>query len=235
MIMEIGDKFNMLTYIEYLGTERYGKKQRTRKIGLFKCDCGVIKKIIISAVKNGKTVSCGCYHRKMVSNNFKTHGLSKHSLYGMWGDIYTRCTNPKADSYCYYGERGISVCDEWRSDFSSFYDWAIENGWEEGLQIDRIDVDGNYEPNNCQFITQAENCSVGKRRMRKTNKSGFVGVSYRKDRNKYTAFIGNNRKHITIGRFDKIEDAVKARIDKEIELFGEQKTNFHFNREEELI
>jgi hypothetical protein len=224
--MDIGEKYNMLTYIEYLGTERYGKKQRTQKIGLFKCECGTIKKITLSKVKNGSTMSCGCYHKKVISNNFRTHGLTNHPLYRTWGDIYTRCTNPKADSYCYYGERGIEVCDEWRNDFVKFYNWAMANGWKKGLQIDRIDVDGNYEPENCQFITQAENCSVGKRRIRKSNKSGYVGISYRKDIDKYVAYIGTNNKHIHLGYFKKLEDAIHARVSKEIELFGEQRTNF---------
>lgn len=96
--------------------------------------------------------SCGC-----MRGNFK-HGLyEKGPMYFMWHDMKNRCYNPKADRYNRYGERGISVCDEWITDFEAFHNWVILNGWKEGLQIDRINNDGNYTPNNCQFITSKEN------------------------------------------------------------------------------
>jgi hypothetical protein len=68
-----------------------------------------------------------------------------------------RCVNPNKQHYEHYGGRGITVCDEWREDFQTFYDWAMANGYSDDLTIDRIDNDGDYEPSNCQWITQAEN------------------------------------------------------------------------------
>lgn len=228
--IKVGEKFGMLTLLEDLGVKEVGNKGRRLRVGLFQCECGNIKEIMTSKVKNGSTISCGCYHKKMVGDLFRTHGHRNHPLYRTWGDMYTRCTNPKADSYCYYGERGIKVCDEWRDDFMSFYNWAMDNGWEKGLQIDRIDVEGDYEPNNCQFITQAENCSTGKRRMKKDNTSGYNGV-YKKGK-KYSARITINKKETYLGTFETIEDAIEERIKIEIEFFGEQKTNFHYKKED---
>ena len=68
-----------------------------------------------------------------------------------------RCNNPNRHNYDNYGGRGIKVCDEWKNDFQAFYDWAMANGYHDDLTIDRIDNDGNYEPNNCQWITLEEN------------------------------------------------------------------------------
>lgn len=84
------------------------------------------------------------------------HGLRFHPLYHVWVDIRQRCTNTNHKRYYGWGGRGIKVCEEWRT-FKPFYDWAISNNWEKGLQIDRIDNDGNYEPSNCRFVTTEVN------------------------------------------------------------------------------
>ena len=88
----------------------------------------------------------------------RTHGLRAHPLCSVWSDMKTRCYNSNQKSYKHYGGRGIIVCEEWTGDFKCFYDWAIKNGYKKGLQIDRINNDGNYEPDNCRFVTTAENC-----------------------------------------------------------------------------
>jgi len=84
------------------------------------------------------------------------HGLSYHPLYRVWADIKTRCLNKHSKSYSYYGEKGIKVCDEWKDDFYNFYLWSINNGYRKGLTIDRIDNKGNYEPQNCRWVTMKE-------------------------------------------------------------------------------
>ena len=87
--------------------------------------------------------------------NYK-HGLRKTRLFSIWANMKTRCQNPNTPVYEYYGARGITVCDEWKDDFQSFYDWSMMNGYSDNLTIDRIDNDGNYEPSNCRWVTMKE-------------------------------------------------------------------------------
>lgn len=87
----------------------------------------------------------------------KTHGMSKNKFYQVWNGIKQRCYNQNNKQYKNYGGRGIKVCDEWVNNFELFYDWALNNGYEDGLQIDRIDVNGNYEPSNCRWVDRYVN------------------------------------------------------------------------------
>lgn len=98
----------------------------------------------------GRVKSCGC----LINHNLK-HGMYKTKLYNVWYGIKRRCLHKNDPHYENYGARGISVCDEWKDDFLAFYNWAIENGYDENkkLSIDRINVNGNYEPNNCRWVT----------------------------------------------------------------------------------
>lgn len=90
--------------------------------------------------------------------NFYKHGHSYEKIHRVWYGIIERCYSELHKSYHEYGGRGITVCDEWKNDFQAFYDWAMSNGYKEGLQIDRIDNNGNYDPKNCRFVTASENC-----------------------------------------------------------------------------
>ena len=113
--------------------------------------------------------SCGCLKKEQYDVNLKrsgseptkydSKGLSKHPLYSKWINMKKRCYDVHSNSYKCYGGRGIKVCDEWLYSFHAFYDWSIENGWEDGLEIDRIDNNGNYEPNNCRYVSRKENCN----------------------------------------------------------------------------
>lgn len=119
------------------------------------CDCGNERVVDRTALKNGSTTSCGCYNREIIT----THGMSYTPLYRAWDGIKRRCNNQTDARYKYYGARGISYCDDWES-FENFRDWALDNGYEEGLSIDRIDNDNGYYPENCRWvdsITQANN------------------------------------------------------------------------------
>ena len=92
----------------------------------------------------------------MVLEAHRKHGLSQSRLYNIHQKMIDRCYRQSIFAYKDYGGRGITVCDEWRKDFMSFYNWALNNGYEETLTIDRIDVNGNYEPNNCRWIPMGE-------------------------------------------------------------------------------
>ena len=130
--------------------------QKLRK-GLFQCVCGNKFETCMSSIKSGNTKSCGCHQKRASSEVNTKHGNSHHPLYRVWIDMRGRCYNKNIKQYKNYGGRGVAICDEWSNNFKMFYDWAIKNGWERGLQIDRIDNDGNYKPLNCRFITQIEN------------------------------------------------------------------------------
>jgi hypothetical protein len=114
----------------------------------------------IKTNKSTKCYKCSAEQRSETTN-LRTHGLSKkyRKLYNVWCGIKRRCYNKNQKSFKDYGARGIKMCDVWKNDFSKFCEWALKNGYKEGLEIDRIDNDGNYEPNNCRWITKKENIS----------------------------------------------------------------------------
>jgi hypothetical protein len=120
------------------------------------CDCGNIVIARGYCLRNGNTTSCGCKRKTSLSKLMSTHGESKTRLYGIWSGMKKRCNNPASSVYKHYGERGIKVCDEWESDYMAFRNWALENGYKEDLSIDRINVDGDYEPSNCRWANNLE-------------------------------------------------------------------------------
>lgn len=123
---------------------------------LCKCDCGNTKIVRGTHLQAGKIKSCGCLVRETSRETLSTHRLSKTRLYRVYCGIKARCYNPKNECYRIYGGRGITMCEEWKNNFLSFYNWAINNGHREDLSIDRINNDGNYEPNNCRWATPKE-------------------------------------------------------------------------------
>jgi len=143
-----------------LGTVTFVKDAPSRskiRRATFLCHCGNEFDSDVSSVKRGNAKSCGCIHKANVKRRATTHGLYNHPLHSVWTNLKARCSNESNTSYVHYGARGISVCHEWSTSFRSFYDFCITHGWEKGLQIDRRNNDGNYEPLNCHFITSAEN------------------------------------------------------------------------------
>jgi len=112
---------------------------------------------VVRQLNNGKIQqSCGCVRYKLSANSLTKHGEYKTKLYAVWADMKQRILNPKRKAYKDYGGRGITICNEWL-EFIPFRDWALNNGYAEGLQINRIENDGNYEPSNCDWATRTEN------------------------------------------------------------------------------
>lgn len=128
-----------------------------RVIYLCKCDCGNETEVRADSLRNGHTKSCGCLQREVVKDNSTKHGHSDSRLYTIWASMVQRCYNQNHMSYNNYGGRGILICEEWRENFEDFYHWAINNGYKRDLQIDRIDNDLGYKPNNCRFVTATQN------------------------------------------------------------------------------
>lgn len=125
---------------------------------LCKCECGKELVVIGRCLRNGHTKSCGCYHddcARKLGNSKKTHGMEPRRLYNIWRGMLQRCEYPKHEAYANYGGRGISICKEWH-DFEVFRDWAIGNGYSNSVTIDRINVDGDYSPDNCKWSTRKE-------------------------------------------------------------------------------
>lgn len=146
--------------------------QSGRRVITYRCICDCGKETIVrkSQIIGEKTKSCGCIQKETIGSLNRTHNLSGKCgrLYPLWKSIRYRCYCKTSKDYKRYGGRGIVMCDEWRNDFRTFYDWAIKNGYKEEkndsglniLTIDRIDVNGNYCPENCRFVTnevQAKN------------------------------------------------------------------------------
>lgn len=150
----IGNKYGFLTAIEPVGEKINGKQHY-----LCECECGKITRVRDDHLYKLETVSCGCKMGKLDLGIDNTYTR----LRGTFRHMRNRCYNKKDSKYGTYGARGIKICDEWLNDFNSFYNWCLENGYRNDLTIDRIDNDGDYEPNNVRFITnyiQARNKST---------------------------------------------------------------------------
>lgn len=153
----IGKRFGKLIVLD-----TYKKNGENGYITICKCDCGNIKHIRKAPIMEGTTKSCGCL-------SF-SHKMSKTLPYKLWRGIKNRIYNSNLKEFKNYGGRGIGMCEEWRNSFEKFYDYIMKIGYKKGLQIDRIDNDGNYEPGNIRFVTLKENCN---------NRRSNVNITYR--------------------------------------------------------
>lgn len=179
-----------------------GKNHQKRMYCLAKCDCGNTYEAMRSNVVSGKSSGCGCKIRK--------HGESYTKLYKKWIRMKER-GNPLTNNSHYfnsYSEKGICVCDEWLSDFVCFKNWATQNGYKPDLQIDRINNDGNYEPDNCRWVTNGKNIE-NTRLIWSSNTTGYRGVKHNKRVNKYEANIKSGVSHY-LGLFKTPEAAAMA-------------------------
>ena len=180
------------------------KSKRKYRYGLYQCQyCGKEFEASTSNIKRGTTKSCGCQSQKYRN----PHGLRYHPLYSSWIDMKRRCYSPKNKDYSYYGERGIQVCERWL-DIKNFIEDMYPT-WREGLSLDRIDVNGNYELENCRWATQSVQMQ-NTRDIQSNNTSGFRGVCWHKASNKWIAQILVNNIKINIGSFHTALEAAKS-------------------------
>lgn len=134
------------------------------------CDCGKELDVYGPSLKSGNTKSCGCYHSDVARARMTTHGCgsskNRNRLYSIYRAIICRCESPDHAEYYRYGGRGIAICQAWRADFAKFKSWADSNGYADGLQIDRIDNDKGYSPENCRWVTPKQNANNTNRNRR---------------------------------------------------------------------
>lgn len=147
---KIGTRYGLLTVVEILSH----RHRNNLVLCVCLCDCGKYTVTTLSNVVSGNTSSCGCLAikcKRSSASKRKTHGMSKHPIYAIWSSIKERCDNKKLKVY---GAIGIKMCELWRNNFLEFYRWAVENGWKDGLHIDRYPNNkGNYEPSNCRIVS----------------------------------------------------------------------------------
>lgn len=153
-----GQRFGRFTVIGFAET-RSG-----RAYWLCRCDCGNEKTVRGAHLMSGDTISCGCYRDEVKEKLYHRFDgvprstLKTERLHRIWSGMKSRCNNPKFHKYKRYGARGITVCPEW-DEYAPFKKWALANGYSDDLVIDRIDNDGNYEPSNCRWVTNKQNCN----------------------------------------------------------------------------
>lgn len=145
------NRYGMLTIIKEANSYISPKGKKSRKVSC-QCECGNTKDILLHSLRTGKVKNCGCTNKVLTEQE-----LNRKVIYSRFKGIKKRCYNTKDKSYHRYGGRGITICKEWDEDFKKFYEWSLSNGFKKELQIDRIDNDGNYEPDNCRWVTPKEN------------------------------------------------------------------------------
>lgn len=186
-----GQRFGKLVARSIVGQDKH-----KNVIWLCECDCGRTHEVVSRALVGGSVRSCGCMgHGEFRNKRVEKHGCSKERLYRVWGCMLNRCYDPNRNEYPSYGGRGIEVCDEWRNSYMEFRSWAYSNGYDPTLPgsectLDRIDVDGNYEPSNCRWIPMSKQC---------LNKQDTVWITYR-------------GKRITIPEAEKINGIAQSTI-----------------------
>lgn len=179
-----------------------------KRYGMYKCKCGNIFKTQSAKVASGHTKSCGCLQKEKAAEAQRTHGGCGTRLYGIWKSMRSRTKCKTGTDYITYKARGIKICEQW-ADYSIFREWALGNGYEEHLTIDREDNNKDYSPENCRWTTmeiQAQNT----RELRSNNTSGYRVVSWHKETGKWCASIGVSNKQVYLGVYVTKEEANSA-------------------------
>ena len=162
--LEVANRQNAIDITEerfgrLVAIQRVGKDKRNNALWRCKCDCGNEVIRATAELRKRNNHSCGCLakeHLKDMSQNNITHGMTGTRLYGCYKAMMSRCYREKDIHYHAYGKRGIVVCEEWKDKPKAFIEWALSHGYADDLTIERIDVNGNYEPSNCKWIPMSE-------------------------------------------------------------------------------
>lgn len=191
-----GQVFTRLTAIKFVGHNKDGKR-----LWLCQCSCGNTKETTVYSLTAKQTQSCGCMQSENAKKQFdlierKTHGLSKEPIYIVWKNMKSRCDDVNQPAYKNYGGRGISYCKEWES-FENFY--KDMGDVPEGLTLERINNEGNYEPSNCRWATNSE--QIRNRRRSDSYMSRHEGVSWNNQLNKWKGTVGHEGKQHHVGYF----------------------------------
>lgn len=210
MIDLTGKRFGRLIVIERSDKPGSGHQPKWK----CKCDCGNEKTIFGASLRNNDSRSCGCRN----GENLKTHGLSNRPEYKIWKSMIARCENPKCSRFSDYGGRGIKVCKRWRENFQNFID-DVGFRPSEKHSIERVDVNGNYEPLNCKWATDIE--QARNKRIYSKNTSGHSGVTLEKETGRWRASIRINNKLVYLGVFISLQEAISKRKEAEAKLIKE--------------
>lgn len=206
-----GKKFNRLAVLKF----SHNSPMNGGAIWECICDCGSTSFVDGSSLSRNLIKSCGCLKKE--SKGFAgTHKMSKQPIYRRWVSMKARCNCVNSTGYHNYGGKGITYSPEWE-EFEHFHK-DMGPSFHEDLELDRIDVKGNYCKENCRWVTKQEN-SYNKN-LKENNVSGKSGVSFDQTQKRWRAYINKDRKRIELGYFDNFKDAVEVRILEEFELYG---------------
>lgn len=224
---KIGKRYGNLTVIEIDPTRKYPKMKQY----LCKCDCGNI----VSRSSNDLRVEqqSSCKSKDCIFDSRLKHPKGQgvvHPLYGKYKSMMTRCHKPNHRTYQGYGSRGISVCKDWREDYLTFFNWAINSGWKEKLSLDRINPDGNYEPSNCRWIPLSQQTSTSRRsiaarertiKVKELKDQGYTNPEIEKILNANKNQIKSSIEKLGIGKYKSSREETAA-LDKKVQELRDQ-------------
>lgn len=191
----------------------------SQQYAICRCDCGRYFAERTVTLRAGKRVSCGCLADQYRRIRSTTHGSSYTRLYSIWCGMKNRCQPGARPANAHYNGRGIRVSSDWEKHFGAFKDWALANGYFEGLELDRIDGQQGYSPENCRWASRsAQMWNQGIRRTLKTSR--YKGVSWSLSRKKWQAQIQKHHKHLHLGFFSEEAEAARAYDRAANDLFG---------------